>query len=492
MRLSRNSAFHSCVTLMLAMPCSASAAEGTPAGANAGASDQSSQAQDAKAPDSGRDSDWTADFSLLEEYRLRIASGTLASAAPLGAAPSTNQQIDQHLRLLGDGQISGANDHFRAILSGAMWLDLDGRSAPGTAPVFATAYDNAQPYIAAYALSAEWQKHGLLDHARVGRQASEHGMPLTFDGASLGLRLLDKRLLLFGFGGRTVHFFETKPGLFENWVGSVGAVLRPSAETAIEFDGRFIQEQLLAQDRDRRTTITNGSYGLAATLRNDSLFTKVFARGIDDRISQVGGAFQFQSEPMQLGFDARVAAQLVTLGEVVESENPFFSLLGPSLPHARYRFEAWKDIPLFDHTKLALQLGWRGRQLIGHAEQPFNRNTGSIYLQARLDDLGQKGLFLGGTAEMHFVPQALAHERLFAFGGSTGYASTQIKTEVGTYYQQFKINYYQRVEELHNARTVYGSLAYRLVDWLELRGRYEMDIFDRYLQSFFISARQDF
>ncbi len=438
------------------------------------------------------DSTWSSDFSLLEEYRLRIASGALKSSAPLTDPPRGNQQVDQHLRLMGDGQIAGADDHFRAIVSGALWADLDGAAPAGTASVFATQYDNARPWVAAYTLSAEWRKQGVLDHVRLGRQSSEHGMPLTFDGASLGLRVLERKLLLFGFGGRTVHFFETKPGLFENWLASAGAVLRPTLGLALEVDARYIKEQVLSADRSRRDDIANLSYGLSVSLRSDSLYSKMYSRGIDERISHVGGAFQFQHEGLGLGLDARVHAQVVTLGEIVESENAFFSLLGPSLPHARFRFDSWKDFRVGEQTNWSIHLGWRGRQLVGHAEQPFNRNTGAVYLHTRLDDFIQKGLFVGATAEGNYLPTALNREMLLALGGSAGYNGTSVKTEVGTYFQQFKINYYQQAEELHNARTIYGSLAYRVASWLELRARYDFDIFDRYLQSFFISARQDF
>lgn len=435
----------------------------------------------------------SADFTLLEEYRLRIASHALPSSAPLGGAPgSGNQQTDQRLRLLGDGHISAADDHFGADLSGALWLDLDGASSPGTASLFATQYDNARPWIAAYTLSAEWRRYHALDYARVGRQSSEHGMPITFDGASLGLRLLDRQVLLFGFGGRTVHFFETKPGLFENWVASVGAVYRPSASVALELDTRLVQEQVLNADRSRRDTISNASYGLSAAWRSDSLYSKAYARGIDDQVSHAGAAFQFNAPAVGLGLDAQIHAQLVTLGEVVESENPFFSLLGPSLPHARFRFESWKDFSIGPESTLSFHLGWRGRQLVSHSEQPFNRNTGALYLHTRIDDLIQKGVFIAATAEANYVPRSLTREWLLAFGGSAGYSGTNIKTEVGTYFQQFKINYYQTAEELHNSRTVYGSIGYRVLTWLDLRARYEIDIFDRYLQSLYLSARQDF
>ena len=442
--------------------------------------------------DESKDDGWTSNFSLLEEYRLRIASHAMPNTGPLGETLQTNQASDQHLRLLGDGQISGMNDHFHAVASGALWLDLDGRSAPGAASLFATQFDNAQPWLSIYALSAEWQEHKALDFVRVGRQASEHGLPLTFDGASLAIRALGRRVQLFGFGGKTVHFFEMTPGLFENWVASTGAVLRPTSSSAFEFDTRLIREQTLNADRSQRDAIMNHSYGLSATLRSDNLSSKAYVRGIDRHASHVGGAFMFESERLGLGLDARIHAQLVTLGEVVESENPFYSLLGPSLPYVRFRFESWKDFPVGRRAHFSLHLGWRGRQVVGAAERAFNRNTGAIYLNARVDDFVHKGLFVSGNVEHAYVPYTVNGERILTLGGCTGYGNSVFKSELGTYYQQYKIIYYQSAEELHNTRTVYSSVAFDPAEWLELRARYEIDIFDMYLQSFFFSARQDF
>lgn len=437
-------------------------------------------------------SDWSAQLSLVEEYRLRIASNVLPSPGPIGNAQVGPRETDQHLRFVGDGELIGADERFLALASGALWYDLDGRAPSEAQAQFATQYDNANPYVAAYALSAEWRKHGVLDHARLGRQSSEHGMPTTFDGASLGLRLLNRQLLLFGFGGRTVHFFEAKPGLLENSLGSVGLTYRPMEALALELDGRVTQEQVLNEERTARDQVTTPAVGLSGSWRSELIYTKLYGRGVDNQFSHLGGAFQFQHPRLGLGLDARIQAQLVTLNEVVESENPFFSLLGPSLPNARFRFEAWKDLPVGEKANLGLHLGWRQRQVIGHQEQTFNRNTGAIYVQARVDDFIQRGLFLGGTAEWNYVPASLQDEWILAYGGSTGFAGQAVKTELGTYFQQYKINYYRQAEELHNTRTVYGSVSYRVMDALEFRGRYEMDIFDRYLQSFYLSARQDF
>jgi hypothetical protein len=268
--------------------------------------------------------------------------------------------------------------------------------------------------------------------------------------------------------------------------------VRPTESLRLEVDSRLIEEMVLNQDRSQEVRVRNHSYGLTAALRTEQVLSKAFVRGLDERVSHVGGSLLFQFPAIGVHVDGRASAQLVTLGEVVESENPYFSLLGSSLPHARFRLEAAKEFPLGEMTTFTLLLGWRARQLLGAAEQPFNRNTGNIYFQTRLDDLAEKGLFLAATAEWNYVPSSLDRPWLLALGGSAGYTGKGLKSEVGTYFQQFKIVYYQRAEELLNTRTVYGQLGYRVLPWLEVRGRYEFEILDRYLQSFFLSLRQDF
>ena len=458
-------------------------------GADAARPDSSA---DERLEDSEEPSTWSAGFSMVEEYRLRRASNVLVHEGQLGAAIAPEDQLDQRLRLHSDAQIDGADDHFRALFSGALWWDIDGRPAQGTPNLFVSQYDNTDPWVAPYALSAEWHDHGVLDHIRVGRQDAEHGMPLTFDGASLGLKPWGPPLLLFAFGGQTVHFFETMPGLFEDWVGATGAVIRPMPSLRLELDARIIKEGVADLETGEEAPLINHSYGLAASTKTERIYGKLYVRGIEEQLSHAGGAMQFHLLDARFGIDARLDAQLVELGEIVESENPFFSLLGPSLPYARFRFEAWKEFELNDEALWSLHAGWRGRQLISDEEQPFNRNSGGLYLHSRIDDLLSRGLFLEGSAEWNYVPGSLNEGWLLALGGSAGYKGSALRTEVGTYYQRFKINYYQRAEELQRARSIFASAAYRITDWLEVSGRYELEIVDRYLESFYLSARQDF
>lgn len=442
-------------------------------------------------PATARASGWTTGVSLLEEYRLRRASRALTEPGPLGEAAAVDDQLDHRLRLHADAQADGLDDRFRARFSGVLFWDLDGTPGGATADLFAAPYDGSRLWAAPYALSAEWHDVGILDHARVGRQDTEHGLPLTFDGASLGLRPLGRELLLFAFGGQTVHFFQTRPGFFESWVAAAGAALRPLPALELELDGRLLRERV--DDPVGATgDLTTASYGLTTTTRTELVSARLAARGLDDRPSHLMGAMQLYVPSAGLGAIADLATQLVTLGEVAESENPYYALLGPSLPHVRYRFELFHELALGQQGATWTHLlGWRGRQVVGHEAAPFNRNFGAAYLMSRVDDLGLPGLFFGATVEYNYVPTSRDEPWLVALGGSAGYVGKALRAELGTDYERYKINYYQQVEELHGARTVFGALGYRVTGALELRGRYELEIVDRYLESFYVTARQD-
>jgi predicted dithiol-disulfide oxidoreductase (DUF899 family) len=166
-------------------------------------------------------------------------------------------------------------------------------------------------------------------------------------------------------------------------------------------------------------------------------------------------------------------------------------MLGPSLPNLRTRLEVWKEIGLGPLTVLNLRAGWRVRQLLRGAESPFNRDFGGIYFQSELADLAVKGLFATGILEWNYVPWSLTRDSFLALGGSAGYSTRKIKVEAGTYYQRWKVTYYRDVEELQDARTVYGSAGFRALPWLEVRARYTVEIVDRTIQSVFLSLRED-
>jgi hypothetical protein len=440
---------------------------------------------------SRRSRSWRTDVSLLEEYRLRVAEPPVVGAAgALGEPSAAQRSVDQDARFLVDAQVTGPEEHFRSLLSAALYWDLDGAAQPGAPSFVAEQTDPNRVWWAIYNLSVEWANSGKLDYLRAGRQTSEHGLPITFDGMAIEGRPFARQMSLFAFGGQTVHFFETQPGLLENWVVSAGTAVRPDPTLHFEADWRMLGEAVNSQEKEP-VRVLNHSYGLTAAKRFDSVSSKVFVRGLDDQLSHLGTVLVVAFPSARMGFDLRGTGQLATLGEVAESENPFYSMLGPSLPNVRYRIEAWKDFGLGKETTLGFHLGWRGRQLVGYAERPFNHNMGGLYLQTQFDDLGTKGLFLSGVAEWTFHPGQGWNDSFLVLGGSTGYSGGSVRTELGTYYQQYKVRYYQVVDELQDTRTVYGMLAYRLLPELEVRARYEFELLDRYVQTLTVGLRQN-
>ncbi len=429
-------------------------------------------------------------LSLLEEYRLRKSSQELTAPTALGEPAWQGETTDQDLFLSADGSASAYGDHLQLVASGALYYDLDGTEPEGAPSLFARQTDSAQPLIVPYALSAEWRAT-VLDHLRLGRQSSEHGLPLVFDGGSLGLRPAGRDWLIFGFGGRTVHFFETEPELFESWVISLGSALRLHPTLKLEVDGRLIRDRVEDTTTLEPVLVTNRSYGARVVYRDAAISASVAGRGIDERPSHGTASFGAELPHIDLALSARLMAQFVTLREIAESENPQYSMLGESLPYARFAFSAEKGLSLGELTRLSVSLGWRARQLFSGQPRRFNRNTGSFAAEARLTDLAVSHLFLGGTAEIWYVPGSNFGERELTWGGMTGYDGTRVKTELGTYYQQYRIRYYRVAEELIDTRSIYAAVGVEVLPWLELRGRYEFDILDRYLQTVTLSLGQE-
>jgi hypothetical protein len=249
---------------------------------------------------------------------------------------------------------------------------------------------------------------------------------------------------------------------------------------------------VLGQGGDPGARGNTNSYGVTLTTRWEELQGKLFARGMNRSFSHVGGVFHLQVPAAALGVDGQATAQLVTLGEIAESESPFFSMLGNSLPHLRARLEAWKEFRLGGAGSLGVAVGSRFRQLLSDQPSRFNRNLNALYLRGEVNDLGWKGTYASVSVEWNLPTQPTDGTRFFTLGGAAGYMSRRVKGEAGTYYQRFKINYYRDVQELEDARTVYAMAAYRLLPQLEIRARYVLEIVDRSIHAAYLTLREDF
>lgn len=436
-------------------------------------------------------SGWSADVSLSQEYRFRSAgSAQAAASSPLEGSPAPAPKSDHDLRLTLDGTVSGMGERALGTFSAALWRDLDSHVPRGEPDYFGDAQDMAQPLFVLYSLTAELRRTSPIDRLAVGRQQSTHGLPVTFDGGALDVRLLERRVSLFTYGGRTVHFFETVPGLLENWLYGGGAGLRLSQHTQVEADSRYLHETLPDASGILQKRVDTHSYGLTLTGRWDDLSGKLFARGMNRSFSHVGGVFHGLVPSLSWGVDAQATAQLVPLGEIAESESPYYAMLGNSMPHVRARLETWKDVTLGTRGTLALAVGGRARQLLHDDPSRFNRNTNAVYARLDLKDLPWTGAFVSATAEWNLP--TYDDSSYLAVGGAAGYLSRVAKLEAGTYFQRFKINYYRDVEELTSARTVYTMASWRVLPRLEVRGRYILEIVDRTIHSAFLTLREDF
>ncbi|HSA24128.1 MAG TPA: hypothetical protein P5076_21890, partial [Myxococcota bacterium] len=237
-------------------------------------------------------------FWLLAQEQYRFRATTTYGSDPIG------DERDHDLRLFLDGGVISPDDDFQAHLSGALWLDADGNTQDGRSTALAEWTGYRRVWWDIYTLSAEYLSDGVLKLARGGRQVSEHGPAVTFDGVALDVRAAGRLLEVFAFGGRTVHFFELSAGMFEDWLGSAGLVLRPLEGLRLELDYRLQLEDVLSADEVAREQRTDHGYGLTlAYALEDRLRVQARLRGVNDQLALAGADLRFEHRPWELGLD---------------------------------------------------------------------------------------------------------------------------------------------------------------------------------------------
>lgn len=429
---------------------------------------------------SGEPGAWSFHFDALEEYRFRGATAVGPRGSGDLATEGLPTEYDHDVRLLLQSVVRDPEDAFSADLSLALWADLDGRPRSGSSDELLSMFD-AQDYVwfDVYSLAAQYQTDGVLALVRGGRQTSQFGPATVFDGAHVGLRALKPYLEFFAFGGRTVHFFEVDTDIFEDWIGSGGVVIRPLKGLRFELDYRFLREDATVSldAAVPREELTEHNYGLTAWYRPlDWLYLKGWVRGIDDEVAEAGGMATFEWVEQEAGLTLMAEGQPATLRALTEQEDPFFAILGESLPHVRARADVWKAFTTGAGV-YAVHLGWNGRILTEDDATPFNRDFGRAYLLATAEDIGVRGPFASLALEYHYThADDFGEDGLFAVGGSVGWDREPVRAEVSTYYQRFKYDYFRDAQEVTDVRTVAADVRYRPWQFLSIRARYELEL----------------
>ncbi len=483
---------------------------------------------DKTSEDSGPFRSWEFGVYAKEEYRFRYATVPVVDSPLLDGEVDSVEYLrrgdDHDLHLHFGGTARDYRDRFLIDISLGIFADVDGYVPAGDPSPFGSIYDNpgniasyyndspSWLWLDVYTLFAEYHSDGVLGMVRGGRQVSEHGRDVTFDGAAIDIRAVRPYLDFFAFGGRSIHFFEVDPNLFEDWVASAGAVVRPHPSLKFELDYRFLAEDTANEslliggeygpeeaEADGEAyaghpNLTEHSYGITGWYRFDEwLYLKAYFRGLDAKPAHAGGAVSTQWDPLELGLDLRGDAQLVTLKESNELDDPFYAVLLESRPHVRLNADLWKAFTT-DLGIYTLHGGWAARILTGGEPSPFNRDYGRVYLLFEAADFAVKGPFATLTGEYYYTHSnsAPSGDTAFNVGGSLGYDNDLLRGEVGSYYQRFKYDYYMNVTEVSDVRTYYGELRVRPVKWFSARVRYELEQFDRTIHTVWLTLTQTY
>lgn len=440
-----------------------------------------------------KENPWQIHLFASEAYRFGYATApeteTFSVDGDTSTVSANAEDIDHELRFFANGSVQSPQDRFFADVSFAFLADVDGTIQDDTITPFGSTYEtyNYFAWFDLFSAYAEYRTPGVFSYARVGRQESDHGPLVIFDGAALEIRPARPYLDIFAFGGRTVHFYSVEKTFFEDWIASGGAVIRPHPMLRFELDYRFITE-----DRSGDDPLEEHSYGVSGFFRyKEHLYLRAYTRGLDKNIAHSGGALNLEWPRVQTGITISIDAQLISLRRINEEEDPYLAILGESLPHMRFNAGVHKDFPT-PHGTYSIVAGWNGRIATVDETTVFNRDYGRVFLWLQATDIGIKGPYANATTEYHYTLKSTETENdaTLALGGSMGWDWNWLKFEAGTYYQYYKYDYYIDVTEIQDARTVYGECRIVPIDWLSIRLKYDFEVYDRYAHTAMLSLMQ--
>lgn len=463
---------------------------------NALAQEVSDPSHDASAPTETRakareEPTWSFSGLASQEYRFRHSNNLeLDEVETAPEVVVADDETDNDVRLFLSGYLWEKSDHFAGDLSMGLWYDLDGISEVGRPSSFASIDDYEAPQswhdpYDVYSLYGEYHASDLLGLVRGGRQTTEYGRPITFDGATVKLNLIKPYFDWAFFGGRTVHYFEIESGLFDDWLASTAITIRPFRSLRVEMDYRFAAEQYSSGDSVGDDRVNDHSYGMAVWYElNEWARLKGYLRGLNSAASNAGGGARLEWIEGQLGLDGGIDGQLTTFRSFNERDDPYFEVLGESLPHIKIKIDIWKSIAT-DFGNYGAHFGWQERVVTKDEPDRFNRDFGRLYLLLEANDIGISGPFASLVVEYNksLSRADVMTNSLFAVGGSAGYKWKPVEATVGSYYYRYKYDYYVDLVELENVRSYFGEVRYDPIEWFSVRLKYIFEQFDRDLHT---------
>lgn len=425
---------------------------------------------------------WNLRLFADERYRFRRAENPVEN--------------DHQISFFVDFGAHDADGSLGVDLAFGLWMDLNGTTTnPG--PALTGMRDNVRNFwLDLYRLSVDYRAPAVLKLGRAGRQPSERGKSVTFDGLSLIFTAVPSKLEVFVHGGRSVHFFEVDNGGLEDFLASTGLTFRPLPDLRFDLDYLFTWEDIPSLTTpgisEKKENVDSHSVGFTGWYRYERwVQLKAGLRSLNEQIAETSAHVRSEWEEQLLGLDFQVKVQPATLREVADSFDPFFTVLGESLPHARFTLDIWKGFDSFAGV-YTLHVGYEGRQLLEGDEKPFNRNFGRAYLLVSAENIAQTGLYCSVQGERWGDGPALGDDGLWALGGGLGWRHQYVDLGAGTLYQRYKYDYYLDVEERADVQTFYGEIKGKPLSWLRLYGRYEYELADRDIHTLTVGMSQIF
>ncbi|MFH2063884.1 MAG: hypothetical protein ABIK15_01645 [Pseudomonadota bacterium] len=310
--------------------------------------------------------------------------------------------------------------------------------------------------------------------AKAGRQYVSHELPVHLDGVHTQYRFPGGRGAAYLFGGYAADPYGDTPWDSSRQVG-IGAHYRIAdrTRTGIEYLGTREEAPDTADE-----TFHQAALSLAHHF--DKSRAGLSLTSFDSDVASFKLSASFLES---MGIDSEISLsyfhQLTEIQRMPTSQSPFISLLGPVKPYQQISIYADKG---FSEHSFHVSTGLDVRNLLKNEnESEYNHSYMHAYIAFDRTDLWSQNLRLTVQADYwRNMDAGTDGKNLWTGGGEMEYGFTpKTAFALGSYYSLFTYDYYTDLDEKTDVYSIFSRIRHRIGKSLQIKGEYELDLYDQ-------------
>ncbi len=308
---------------------------------------------------------------------------------------------------------------------------------------------------------------------KAGRQYIPNELAVHLDGLHTQYRFPDGKGTVYLFGGYAADPYGDTPWDSSKQVG-IGTRYRIIDRTQAGIEYLASRE---APPDSTDETFHQAALSLAHHFKSSRAWLSLSSFDSDAASLKLNTSFlESIGSDSEIGFS--YFHQFIEIKRMPSSQSPFISLLGPVKPYQQAAIYANKQFS--DHS-FGVSTGLDVRNLLkNESESEYNHSYLHGYLAFDQTDLWSRDLRLTVQADYWRNLDAGSDSKTMVTGGGEMEYGFSSKTafSIGSFYSLYTYDYYTDLHEKTDVYSIFSRIKHRIGKLLQLKGEYELDIYD--------------